>query len=141
MAWVFLSQTLQTEVDQDTFHRSKSPRKCWDSIVNWYDTKTNAQKGTCMRETLYDFTMKKEDDPVELYAKEDLREKFNNAGISVDDNTLYTCFVAAVPTAEYALEIRDLNLKQATIARRPSTLFAANTRHLANRRACQTRLR
>ena len=34
------------------------------------------------------------------------------ASISVDDNTLYTCFVAALPAAEYALEIRDLNLKQ-----------------------------
>ena len=43
-----------------------------------------------MRE-LYNFTIKKEDDPVEkLYATEDLHEKLNNAGISVDDNTLYT---------------------------------------------------
>ena len=66
-----------------------------------------------MRE-LYNFTMKKDDDPVEkIYAMEDFREKLNNARISVDDNTLYTCVVSALPAAEYALEIRDLNLKQA----------------------------
>ena len=47
-----------------------------------------------------------------LYAIEDLREKLVNAGMSVNDNTLYSCFVNALPTAEYALEIRDLNLKQ-----------------------------
>ena len=49
---------------------------------------------------------------IQLYAIEDLREKLVNAGRSVDDNTLYSCFVNALPTAEYALEIRDLNLKQ-----------------------------
>ena len=27
-------------------------------------------------------------------------------------NTLYACFVSALPAAEYLLEIRDLNLKQ-----------------------------
>ena len=64
MAWVFLSQALQTTVDQATFHRSKSPRECWESVVDWHDTKTNAQKGTCMRE-LYTFMIKKDDDPVE----------------------------------------------------------------------------
>ena len=65
-----------------------------------------------MRE-LYNFTIKKEDGPVgKLYAMEDLGDKLNNAGISVDDNTLYTCFVSALPAAEYALKIRDLNLKQ-----------------------------
>ena len=66
-----------------------------------------------MRES-YNFTIKKEDHPVEmLYAMEDLREKLNIVGIRVDDNTLYTCVVFALPAAEYALEIRDLNLKQA----------------------------
>ena len=64
MAWVLLSQALQTTVDQATFHRSKSPRECWESVVDWHDTKTNAQKGTCMRE-LYTFMIKKDDDPVE----------------------------------------------------------------------------
>ena len=67
-----------------------------------------------MRE-LYNFTIRKDDDPVEkLYAMEGLREKLNSAGISVDDNTLYTCFVSALPAAEYALEleIRYLKLKQ-----------------------------
>ena len=65
-----------------------------------------------MRE-LYNFTMKKDDDPVEkIYAMEDFREKLNNARISVDDNTLYTCVVSALPPAGYTLEIRDLNLKQ-----------------------------
>ena len=43
---------------------------------------------------------------------EDSREKLSNTGISVDDNTLYTCFVSALPAADYALEIRYLNLKQ-----------------------------
>ena len=107
MAWLFLSQALQTTVDQATFHQSKSPRECWESIEYWRDTKTNAQKGTCTRE-LYNFTIKKDDTPVEIFCTmEDLREKPNNAGISVDDNTLYTCFVSALPAAEYALEIRD----------------------------------
>ena len=32
--------------------------------------------------------------------------------MSVDSNTLYVCFVSALPAAEYSLEIRDLNLKQ-----------------------------
>ena len=35
-----------------------------------------------------------------------------NTGMSVDSNTLYVCFVSALPAAEYSLEIRDLNLKQ-----------------------------
>ena len=92
---------------------------------------------------LYNFTMKKDDDPVEkLYAMEDLRERLNNAGISVDDNNLYTCFVSAFPVAKYALEIRDLNLKQVCDCKgNHQTLFAANSRRLANGRARQTRLR
>ena len=68
MAWVFLSQALQTTVDHATFHWSKSPRKCWESIVDWYDTKKSAQLGTCMRE-LYNFTNKKDDDPVRSYTR------------------------------------------------------------------------
>ena len=43
---------------------------------------------------------------------EDLRVKLNNAGISVDSDTPYACFVSALPAAENSLEIRDLNLKQ-----------------------------
>ena len=62
---------------------------------------------------LYSFKIKTEDDPVEkLFEMEDLRVKLNNAGISVDSDTLYACFVSALPAAEYSLEIRDLNLKQ-----------------------------
>ena len=77
-AWVFLSRALQTNVDQATFRPNKSSRACWESIVDWYDAKTNAQKRTCMRE-LYNFTIKKGDYPVEkLYAMEDLREKLNS---------------------------------------------------------------
>ena len=34
VAWVFLSQALQTIVDQATFHRSKYPTECWESIVD-----------------------------------------------------------------------------------------------------------
>ncbi|CAN0366676.1 unnamed protein product [Laminaria digitata] len=101
MAWVFLSQALESSVDKARFHRSTSPRRCWEETMDWYDTKTNAQKGMCMRE-LYNFTIGKEDNPVErLYAIEDLREKLVNAGMSVDDNTLYSCFVNALPAAEY----------------------------------------
>ena len=112
MAWAFLSQALQSKVDQSTFHRSKSPRECWELIQEWYDTKSNAQKGVCMRE-LYRYKIEKEDDPVEkLYEMEDLRVKLINADMSVDDNTLYACFVSALPADEYSLEIRDLNLKQ-----------------------------
>ena len=43
---------------------------------------------------------------------EELREKLSNGGNSVDDNTLYTCFVSALPAAEYALGIRYLDIKQ-----------------------------
>ena len=112
MAWVFLSQALQSSVDKATFHRSTSPRQCWESIVDWYDTKTNAQKGLCMRQ-LHRFEIGKQQNPVEkLYEIEDLRVKLENAGLSVDDNTLYSCFVSALPSPEYDLEIRDLNLKQ-----------------------------
>ena len=112
LAWVFLSQALQSNVDKATFHRSTSPRKCWELVQDWYDTKTNAQKGLCMRQ-LYNFKIGAEDDPVEkLFEMEDLHVKLNNAGMSVDSNTLYACFVSALPAAEYSLEIRDLNLKQ-----------------------------
>ena len=64
MAWVFFFQALQSNVDEAAFHRSTSPSTCWVSIVDWYDTKTNAQKGTCMWQ-LYSFQIGKEDDPVE----------------------------------------------------------------------------
>ena len=64
MAWVFLSQALQSNFDKATFHRSTSPRKCWESVQGWYDTKTNAQKGVCMRQ-LYNFKIGVESDPVE----------------------------------------------------------------------------
>ena len=112
LAWVFLSQALQSNADKARFHRSTSPRKCWEEILDWYDTKTNAQKGTCMRE-LYNFKVGKQDDPVEkFYEIEDLRVKLLNAGMTVDDDTLYSCFVSSLPSSEYALEIRDLNLKQ-----------------------------
>ena len=47
-----------------------------------------------------------------MYAIEDLRETLFNAGVSVDGYTFCSCFVNALHTAEYALEIRDLNLKQ-----------------------------
>lgn len=47
-----------------------------------------------------------------FYEIEDLHVKLTNAGVSVDDNTLYLCFIDALPTTEYALEIRDLNMKQ-----------------------------
>ena len=53
MAWVSISQALQSNVDKARFHRSTSSRRCW-KIVDWYDTKTNAQKGVCMRQ-LYNF--------------------------------------------------------------------------------------
>ena len=49
MAWVLLSLALQSSVNKARFHRSTSPRRCWE-IVDWYDTKANAQKGMCMRE-------------------------------------------------------------------------------------------
>ena len=62
---------------------------------------------------LYNFKIGVEDDPVEkLFEMEDLHVKLNNAGMSVDSDTLYACFVSALPAAEYSLEIRDLNLKQ-----------------------------
>ena len=66
-----------------------------------------------MHETTLQFKIGAEDDPVEkLFEMEDLHVKLNNAGMSVDSNTLYACFVSALPAAEYSLEIRDLNLKQ-----------------------------
>ena len=112
VAWAFLSQILQSNVNKARFHRTTSPRRCWADIVDWYDTKTNAQKGMCMRE-LYNFKIGNEDNPVEkLYAIEDLREKLVHAGMSADDNTLYSCSLNAHPTAEDAFEIWGLNLKQ-----------------------------
>ena len=52
LAWVFLSQALQSNVDKAIFHRSTSPRKCWELVQDWYDTKTNAQKGIVHETTL-----------------------------------------------------------------------------------------
>ena len=90
VAWVFLSQSLKSDVDEAKFHRSASPRKCWEEVVEWYDTKTNRQKVACMRQ-LHNFKLGKQDDPVEkFYEIEDLRVKLNHAGISVDDDTLYS---------------------------------------------------
>ena len=57
MTWVFVSQALQSNVDKATFHRRTSPRKCWESVQDWYDTKTNAQNGVCMRQ-LYCFNIR-----------------------------------------------------------------------------------
>ena len=62
---------------------------------------------------LYNFKIGVERDPVEkLFEMEDLHVKLNNAGMSVDSDTLYACFVSALPAAEYSPEIRDLNLEQ-----------------------------
>ena len=78
-----VSQALQSNVDKATFHRSTSPRKCWESVQDWYDTKCNAQKEVRMRQ-LYNFEIGVKDDPVEkLFEMEDLHVKLNNAGMSV----------------------------------------------------------
>ena len=62
---------------------------------------------------LYNFKMGTKDDPGEkLFETEDFHVKLNNARMSVGSNTLYACFVSALPAAEYSLEIRDLNLKR-----------------------------
>ena len=62
---------------------------------------------------LYNFKIGTEDDPVEeLFEMEDLHVTQNNAGMSVDSDPLYTCFVFAVPAAKCSLEIRNLNLNQ-----------------------------
>ena len=62
---------------------------------------------------LYNYKIGMESDPAEkLFEMEDLHVKLNNAGMSVDSDTLYACFVSALPAAEYSLEIRNLNLKQ-----------------------------
>ena len=53
---------------------------------------------------LYSLTIGVEIDPVEkLLEMEDLRVELNNAGMSVDNDTLYACFVSALPAAEYSL--------------------------------------
>ena len=39
MAWVFLSQALQPNVDEAIFHRSTSPGRCWEETVDWYEHK------------------------------------------------------------------------------------------------------
>ena len=49
---------------------------------------------------LYNVTVGVESDPVEkLFEMEDVHVKLNNAGMSVDSDTLYACFVSALPTA------------------------------------------
>lgn len=47
-----------------------------------------------------------------LYYFEELRVKLVNAGIGVGDDTLYSCFINDLPSADYALKLRDLNIKQ-----------------------------
>ena len=62
---------------------------------------------------LYNFKIGVESDPIDnLFEMEDLHVKLNNAGMSVDSDTLCVCFVSALPVDEYSLEIRDLNLQQ-----------------------------
>ena len=112
VASVFLSQALESNADRARFHRTASARRCWEEILDWYDTTANAQKETYVR-GLYNIKIGKQDDPVEkFYETEDLRVKLLNAGMTVDDDTLHSCFVSALPSAEYALETRDFNLKQ-----------------------------
>ena len=62
---------------------------------------------------LYNFKIGTESDPVEKsFEMEDLHVKQKNARMSVDSDTLYACFLPALPAAEYSLEIRDLDLRQ-----------------------------
>ena len=53
-------------------------------------------KRECMGQ-LYNFKIGGGSDPVdELFDMEDLHVKLNNAGISVNSDTLYACFVSAL---------------------------------------------
>ena len=73
-----------------------------------------------------------------LYAKQDVLEQIDNSVISVDGNTLYTCFVSTLPAAEGALETRDLYLKHVNGRRGVLNLKAASTRHFSSRKTRQS---
>ena len=40
----FLPQALESNADRVRFHRSTSPRRCWEEILDWYDTISYAQR-------------------------------------------------------------------------------------------------
>lgn len=127
-AWAFLSQALKSRVDEGTFHRHPSPRKCWEDILDRYDTKTNGQKNKKMDE-LTGFKIARDDNPVEkLYEMEDLRAQLDEAGMDVSLDTTYSRFVAALPD-EYELEVRDLENKRNTSERKLSGWLAPDSRN------------
>lgn len=77
-----------------------------------------ARKLFTLDTSIYICDIEREDNPTEklvekkLVEIEDLRVKMVNPGQTVDGNTLRSCFVSALPSPEYDLEIRGVKLEQ-----------------------------
>ncbi|CAN0407353.1 unnamed protein product, partial [Laminaria digitata] len=93
------------------FRRSNSPGECWGETRKWYGARTVGQQIE-LRKKLTSFNIAKGSDPVEKFLEiEDVCEAMRDAGMDVDDQTVYGIYVAALPS-EYDLEIRELSRKQ-----------------------------
>ena len=116
-AYGFLSQAFQIKTDIGRFRRSNSPGECWGETRKWYGARTVGQQIE-LRKKLTSFNIAKGSDPVEKFLEiEDVCEAMRDAGMDVDDQTVYGIYVAALPS-EYDLEIRELSRKQFLIVRR-----------------------
>lgn len=95
-AWAFWSQALKSNTNRAIFHRCESPREVWDELQEWHGPKTNAQKLT-LQQQMFDFKIGKKDPIESLFEMEALQTKIQNAGVSMDANTTYTCYMRALP--------------------------------------------
>ena len=98
--------------DIGRFRRSTSPRQFWENTVKWYIPQTAGQQVT-LRQQLTNFQVPKTSDPVQkLLEIEDHAELMRDAGIKVDDQSVYGAYVAALFLPEYQPEIRELKREQ-----------------------------
>lgn len=79
-AWTFFFQALKSSVDEAIFRRHKSPRACWGAILDWYDTKRNAQRNEKMYQ-LPGFKFRRHKNTAErFYMLEELGARLSDAG-------------------------------------------------------------
>ena len=109
-AWAFFSMAFELSTYIGRFRRSTSPRQFWENTVKWYISQTAGQQVT-FRQQLTNFQVPKTSDPVQkLLEIEDHAELMRDAGIKVDDQTVYGAYVAALPW--YQPEVRELKREQ-----------------------------
>ena len=103
-AYGFLSQVFKITTDIGRFRRSNSPGECWEETRKWYGARTAGQQIELRKKLTY-FNNAKGSDPVEKFLEiEDVCEEMRDAGMDIDDQTVYGIYAAALPS-EFDLEI------------------------------------